>query len=115
MIPAPATISNSSAREWSKCSHSAFETSTPCWARIVASVGTHDPHVVPARVHVFNDGTSCAPPAIAAVSAPLVTALQEQICAESGSAPASGSAPPFEISVTGSSGSADPTSGRSEP
>ncbi len=51
------------------------------------SVGTHEPQVVPARVHALRAGTVAASPEVmASTSAPLVTALQEQIWAPSGSA-----------------------------
>ena len=80
-------ISKSSARDWPKCSHSAFDCSTPSASSSCFSSGTHDPHEVPAAVHDLSAGTSAQPPAIAPLRSPLVTLLQEQICAESGSAP----------------------------
>ena len=56
-VPRPAswTSSNRSARGTSKCSHRARETVMPVfsssWFRILVSVGTHEPHTVPALVH----------------------------------------------------------------
>ena len=83
----PTTISNSSARDWLKCSHSALDCSTPSASSNCLSSGTHDPHEVPACVHFFRAGTSQQPPAMASVRSPLVTLLHEQICAPAGSAP----------------------------
>ena len=80
-------ISNSSARDWLKCSHSALDCSTPSASSSCLSSGTHDPHEVPAAVHDLSAGTSPQPSAIAHFRSPLVTLLHEQICAESGSAP----------------------------
>src|SRR5947199_10340924 len=112
-MPVPATISNSSARDWEKCSQSDVDTSTPCWVSSFLSAGTHDPQLVPARVQALIAGTSCAPPSIAEQMAPLVTALHVQICAESGKASVPSSTPPGAISATGSAGSGCPTSARS--
>src|ERR1700761_6901256 len=81
------TISKSSARDWSKCSHSALDCATPSASSSCLSSGTHDPHEVPAAVHDLSAGTSAHPSAIAHFRSPLVTLLQEQICAESGSDP----------------------------
>ena len=87
-------ISNSSARDWVKCSHSDFDCSTPSASSSCLSSGTQDPHDVPALVQLFKAGTSAQPPAIASVRSPLVTLLQEQICAAAGSAPTPSCAPP---------------------
>src|SRR4051812_25754972 len=73
------TISNSSALDWLKCSHSAFDCSTPSDSSICLSSGTHEPHEVPASVHFFSVGTSQQPPAMASLRSPLVTLLHEQI------------------------------------
>src|SRR6266481_2292133 len=81
------TISNSSARDWLKCSHNAFDCSTPSASSSCLSSGTQDPHEVPANVHFLRSATSQQPPAMASVSAPLVTLLHEQICAAAGSEP----------------------------
>src|SRR5258705_3888991 len=62
------TTSNSSARDWVKCSHSAFDCSTPSASSSCLRSGTQDPHDVPANVHFFNCGTSQQPPAMASVS-----------------------------------------------
>src|SRR5579875_2596700 len=104
------TISNSSARDWLKCSHSALDCSTPAHSSSCLSIGTHDPHEVPAVVQDLSAATSVQPSAMAALSAPLVTLLHEQIWAESGSAPTPKpvAAPlfwPGEINVNGSPGS----------
>src|SRR5581483_4304483 len=111
-IPVPATIWKSSARLCAKCSQSALDTSTPSLTSSVLSMGTHEPQLVPARVHALRAGTSWAPPAIAAHRAPLVTALHEHTWAESGSESAPISTPPGLIIATGSAGSGEPTSGR---
>src|ERR1700754_4646297 len=113
-------ISKSSARDWLKCSHSALDCSTPSASSSCLSSGTHDPHEVPAAVHDFSDATSPQPSAIAHLRSPLVTLLQEQICAESGRAPTpKAEAPPPDpsgaISASGSPGSSLPTIGRSTP
>src|SRR6516165_3925220 len=92
-ISVAAVISNSSARDWLKCSHSALDCSTPSASSSCLSKGTHDPHEVPAAVHDLSAGTSAQPPVIADFSAPFVTLLHEQICAESGSAPTPKPAP----------------------
>src|ERR1700734_1671164 len=80
-------ISKSSARDWLKCSHSALDCATPSASSSCLSRGTHDPHDVPAAAHDLSPGTSLQPSASADFRSPLVTLLQEQICAESGSAP----------------------------
>src|ERR1700756_3640181 len=80
-------IWKSSARDWLKCSHSALDCSTPSASSSCLSSGTHDPQEVPAAVHDLSDATSPQPSAIAYFRSALVTLLQEQICAESGSAP----------------------------
>src|SRR5260370_18503523 len=80
-------ISNSSARDWVKCSHRALDCSTPSASSSCLSNGTQDPHDVPALVALFKAGTSAQPRAIASVSSPLVTLLQEHTCAAAGSAP----------------------------
>src|ERR1700737_5648784 len=114
-------ISNSSARDWLKCSHNALDCSTPSASSTCLSSGTQDPHEVPAHVHFLRSATSRQPPAMASVSAPLVTLLQEQICAAAGSEPtpkvppAPLSGPAGAISASGSPGSRSPTIGRSTP
>ena len=60
-----ATISNSSARDWPKCSHSAFDISTPDCASSFLIIGTQPPQEVPALVHALTEAMSQAPPAIA--------------------------------------------------
>src|SRR5256885_1662476 len=81
------TISNSSVRDWEKCSHNAFETSTPSAVSNCDSRGTHDPQEVPAAVQPFRSATVQAPSAMAEHNCALVTLLHEQICASSGNAP----------------------------
>src|SRR5262245_12157057 len=78
-ISVTATISNSSARDWLKCSHSALDCCTPSAASNCLSVGTQEPQEVPAAVHDLSAGTSVQPLAIAAINTPLVTLLHEQI------------------------------------
>ena len=60
VIPRTRTMSNSSARLWSKCSHSAVLTSTPALvssaSRNFFSSGTQLPQPVPALVHVLTAG-----------------------------------------------------------
>src|SRR6185437_9864910 len=111
------TISNSSVRDWEKCSHNAFETSTPSAVSNCDSRGTHDPHEVPAAVQPFRSATVQAPSAMAEHRSALVTLLQEQIWASSGSAPTPIAvfSPAGAIRATGSPGSAEPTRGRSTP
>ena len=114
------TISNSSARDWVKCSHSALDCSTPSASSSCLSSGTHEPQDVPASVHFFRPGTSQQPPAIASVRSPFVTLLHEQICAPAGSAPTPNPPPPLSdpagaISAIGSPGSCSPTIGRRMP
>ena len=104
------TISNSSARDWLKCSHSALDCSTPSASSSCLSSGTHEPHDVPACVHFFSSATSQQPPAMASVRSPLVTLLHEQICAAARQrADAELRAPPSvpagAISASGSPGS----------
>src|ERR1700760_1229835 len=120
LISVTEMISKSSARDWLKCSHSAFDCSTPSASNSCLSSGTHDPHDVPAAVHDLSEGTSPQPSAIAHFRSPLVTLLHEQICAESGSAPTpKAEAPPPDcagaISASGSPGSSLPTIGRNTP
>src|SRR5918997_6111890 len=119
-IEVAATIENSSARDWLKCSHSAFDCSTPSASSSCFSSGTQEPHEVPASVHFFSSGTSQQPPAMASVRSPLVTLLHEQICAVGGNAPtpnpaAPPSVPAGAINAIGSPGSLSPTIGRSTP
>src|ERR1700682_897804 len=114
------TTSNSSARDWLKCSHSAFDCSTPSASSSCLSSGTQDPQDVPASVHFFRLGTSQQPPAMALVRSPFVTLLHEQICAAGGSAPtpnppAPPSVPAGAIRAIGSPGSCSPTIGRRIP
>src|ERR1700722_10174488 len=113
-------ISKSSARDWPKCSHNALDCATPSASSSCLSSGTQDPHEVPAAVHDLSAGTSAQPSAIAHFRSPLVTLLQEQICAESGSAPTPNAEAPLPdwagaISASGSPGSSLPTIGRSTP
>src|SRR4051812_5170901 len=86
-ISVEATIWNSSARDWPKCSHNALLCSTPFASNSRLSIGTQLPQDVPAAVAHLIPGTSQTPCEIAEQIAPFVTALQEQICASSGSAP----------------------------
>src|SRR5258705_3143575 len=55
------TISNSSAPDWLKCSHSAFECSTPSASSNCLSSGTHEPQDVPAGLHFLRAATSAQP------------------------------------------------------
>ncbi|TDZ92228.1 hypothetical protein CCUG62472_02834 [Mycobacteroides salmoniphilum] len=114
-MPVTCTTWNSSARDWVKCSHSALDCSTPCAARICLSMGMQLPQDVPAQVAALRAGTSVAPSQMALQIAPLVTALHEQICASSGSAPTPISAPAGVISEAGSAGSSRPSMGRRVP
>src|ERR1700674_2001616 len=110
-IPVAATTWNSSARDWVKCSHRAFDCSTPCASSSRLSIGTQLPQDVPAAVTPLIAGTSHAPCEIAPQIAPLLTALQEQICASSGSAPRPTSVAAGAISDAGSAGSERATGG----
>src|SRR5690242_15409984 len=85
-MPEAWMISNSSARDCAKCSHSALLCSTPCASSSLLSIGTQLPQEVPAAVAPLIAGTSHAPWLIAPQIAPFVTALHEQICASSGRA-----------------------------
>src|SRR6202011_5096882 len=114
-MPAAWTIWNSSALDCVKCSHSAFDCSTPSAASSRLSIGTQLPQDVPAAVAPLTAGTSHAPSRIAPQILPLLTALQEQICASSGSAASPTSAAAGAISAAGSAGSGRPTSGRNVP
>ena len=119
-ISVAAMISNSSARDWLKCSHKALDCATPSASSSCLSSGTHDPHDVPAAVHALSAGTSAHPSAMPHFRSPLVTLLQEQICAESGSAPIPKTAAPSPdcagaIRASGSPGSSLPTMGRNTP
>ena len=80
------TISNNSARDCSKCSHSAFDIGTPELLSSCLTVGRHPPQVVPALVHALTCAMSQAPSAIAPQIAPLVTPLHEHTSASSGRA-----------------------------
>src|SRR6202022_2384306 len=71
-------IWKSSARDWLKCSHSAFDCSTPSASSNCFSSGTHDPHDVPAAVQDLRAGTSPQPSAMAHLRSPFVTLLHEQ-------------------------------------
>ena len=120
LIPLAATIPNSSARVWLKCSHSAVLTATPLSASSVFSSGTQEPQPVPALVAALMPATSVSPwPVIAVQIASLVTAWQEQTWASPGRArslprcPPRAPPPAGAIIVTGSPGSGRPTSGRS--
>src|SRR5229473_5898494 len=82
--------SNSSLRENAKCSQIWLLTATP---RRLSSVfktcvtsGAHPPQELAALVHCLSAPIVLAPPAMAAHRSPLLTLLQEQICAVSGSA-----------------------------
>ena len=69
---------------------------------------------MPARVHAFSAGTSAQPVGDGGVrSSSRVTALQEQTCAASGSAPASAPPPAGASSASGGPGSGPPTLARS--
>ena len=65
-MPVEATISNSSARVCSKCSHRAFESSTPESTSSFLTMGRQPPQVVPAFVQALMAARSQAPSAIAA-------------------------------------------------
>ncbi len=112
-MPRTRTMSNSSAREYVKCSHSALLTSTPDFSSSCLSIGTQLPQVVPARVHDLMPGTSVTPlSAMAERMSPAHTLLHEQTCASSGRsrlAPA-----PLNSRSDGAAGSSLPTNGRSE-
>src|SRR5690606_40308500 len=108
-MPVTCTIWNSSARDCSKCSHSALDISTPDCSSSFLSIGTQPPQEVPAVVQLLMPAMSQAPSAMAPQIEPLETLLQEQICASSGSASAPSSAPAGEISAAGSAGSGRPT------
>src|SRR5919108_839713 len=69
-IDVAATIENSSARDWLKCSHNALDCSTPSASSSCLSSGTQEPHDVPALVQLLSDGTSQHPPAMASVRSP---------------------------------------------
>src|SRR6478735_10422489 len=109
LIPVDATISKSSARLCSKCSHRALDSSTPESTRSFLTVGRQPPQVVPALVQPLMVARSQAPSAIAPQIAPLVTLLHEQMTASSGSASAPSSAPAGEMSAPGSPGTSRPT------
>ena len=115
-----ATISNSSARDWLKCSHSALDCSTPSASSSCLSSGTHEPHEVPACVHFFRPGdvAAAAGDGLGEIALGDVVARADlrggrqradaQIrCAAVGPAGA--------ISASGSPGSCSPTIGRSTP
>src|SRR4051812_569436 len=110
-MPVARTISNSSARDWPKCSHRALDCSTPQLVSSCLSVGTQDPQPVPAFVHILSDGTSAQPAPTAATMSALVTAWQEHTWASSGSAGLV--TPGGAISEPGSAGSGRPTKARS--
>src|SRR6478735_6756901 len=95
------TISNISARDWLKCSHSDLDCATPSASSSCLSSGTQDPHEVPASVHFFRPATSVQPPQMASFRSPLVTLLHEQIWAISGSAPMPKAPAPAPPSATG--------------
>src|ERR1700741_1609316 len=65
VIPVAATIWNSSARDWVKCSPSAFDCATPCASSSRLSIGTQLPQDVPAAVAPLIAGTSHAPAVMA--------------------------------------------------
>ncbi|BAS13333.1 hypothetical protein AHiyo8_16360 [Arthrobacter sp. Hiyo8] len=89
--------SKSSWRERLKCSHRALETSMPDFfsspSRSFLSIGTQEPHWVPAREHVFSSPSSWTgalpsqepQPLMASRTLPAATLLQEQRIASSGS------------------------------
>src|SRR6476620_8792401 len=103
------TISKSSARLCSKCSHSAFDNSTPESTSNFLTVGRQPPQVVPAFVHPLIAARSQAPSATALQIEPFVTLLHEQMTASSGRASAPSSAPAGETSAPGSPGTSRPT------
>ncbi|CPU65346.1 Uncharacterised protein [Mycobacteroides abscessus] len=115
------TASKSCARERSKCSHSAFETSTPARASSVVVIfltsGRHDPQLVPARVHALTPARSVHPCSVTAPRiVPAPTLLHEQTVASSGSS-RSGAPPPDPSgsrNSPGSPGSSVPSVGRSD-
>src|SRR5687768_15966954 len=84
--------------------------------KFAATSGAQPPHEVAALVPVFNAPMVVHPASIAEQSAPLVTLLQEQICAEDGSAATPspvGFLPPSSagtMSSSGFAGSAKPFS-----
>ena len=113
MTPVERTTSNSSARDWSKCSHSALDCSTPHSDSSFFSIGTHEPQPVPALVQDLMPGTSTASPeSTTSTICCLVTAWHEHTCASCGRV--SSTPPSGPISATGSPGTGLPTSGRSD-
>src|SRR5436305_6591517 len=107
-IPRTRMMSNSSCRVCSKCSHSAVDWVTPASPSSFFTSGTHDPQVVPARVHALTAATSvqpCSRIAVGMVS--WVTALHEQIWALPGRALPS-PAPAGASSASGGAGSGPP-------
>src|SRR6476660_1824812 len=120
LIEVAATISNSSALDWLKCSPSALDCATPSASNNCLSSATHDPQEVPACVQPFKAGTSLQPPAMASARSHFVTLLHEQICAPAGSAPTPNpplppSDPAGSISAIRSPVNASPTIGRRTP
>ena len=113
--PCTATVSKSSCRVRAKCSHRLRSTSRPaaakCSSTIVRTSGLQEPQVVPARVQALTQATSAhgfSARATASTICALVTSLQEQTCASSGSPT---SAPPRlagRIRSSGFSGSSMP-------
>ncbi len=81
---------NSSWREYGKCSHRWLFTLTPRFFSSALSIcvtsGAQPPQEVPALVLALSAPTVVQPASMARTDAPLETLLQEQICAESGSA-----------------------------
>ena len=95
--------SNSSWRQSSKCSQRAATASTPDFVSSVSSsflsIGTHEPHWVPARVQLFRSPSSVQPspsqapqPLTVSRMVPAVTLLQEHTRASSGSSSPAGAA-----------------------
>src|SRR5688500_577402 len=72
-MPVTFTMSNSSARDCSKCSHSALDSATPDCSSSFLIIGTQPPQEVPALVQPFTAGISQAPSAMAPQMAPLLT------------------------------------------
>ena len=101
--------SKSSWRESSMCSQRALETSTPDLVSSVSSsflsIGTQEPHWVPARVQPLSSPSSWtgalpsqAPqPLMASRMVPAVTLLQEHRVASSGSSVSGASPPPAAV------------------
>ena len=121
MLGRRVTISNSSARDWLKCSHSALDCSTPSASSSCLSSGTHDPHEVPADGALLQCGhiAAAAGDGLGEITlgdvvarADLRAGGQRADAERSAAAVGSGWR---EISDSGSPGSRSPTIGRSTP